>query len=582
MFLSLYYLPEEQPLMPENTPVPGPDPHAGSRGADPVRPRDRRKPRRKWIAGTAAAAVVIAAGIAVPLVLNNDDAEPADAAKVETVVESPAPLPPAPEFTYYNQAGPPAGSPLNAVEPLALNVEATSTGTFLQEGLVGLSLEATDLADPALSGDNPEMVQSLSGLGKPLLRFGGNAVDRRFFWTSTGEPLPGNLKGDKAHPVRAVTPADLERVATLLEAIDGTINLTVDLGHYDPARAADMAGHAARIFGDRLVGITVGNEPNGYPHNGVRDEGWTKDDYLTELKAYADAIYAAAPEVKIIGPGVYTQPWWEPFTKVDLPQEKIFSFHHYPLSVCDGKADPFGEPTLANLMAQRIHDHGDGYREAALEPANAAGLETWITEAGISACPGSNETTKTHASALWAADYALGGAQLGITRMSFHSSLITCTGGPPMSAICTGGEYLQPNGEVNERANFFGLSMVAEMAPGEFLKSAEEGGGLSHAYAVRHDDGSVSVIIINANNPETDAQMEVTLELPGRPLTAAMSQMTGPSYASEDGTLIDGQRAEPGPVAERLTLPGFEYGSPTQTFSLTAGTVTVLNFQLQP
>ncbi|MEB7505115.1 hypothetical protein [Arthrobacter koreensis] len=569
--------------MPENTPLPGP----GSRPV-PAEPdgtlrsrRGSRKKRSRWIAGGAAAVLVIAAGVAVPLTLN-DEGEPAGAAGVKVIEDQPDPLPPAPEFTYYNQVGPPAGSPLNAVESLSLQVGAETSGTSLPEGLVGLSLEATDLADPALSGDNPEMVQALSGLGKPLLRFGGNAVDRRFFWTSAGEPLPGNLKGDKAHPVRAVTPADLERVATLIEAVDGTVNLTVDLGNYDPARAADMAGHAARIFGDRLAGITVGNEPNGYPTNGLRDPSWTSDDYLVELKAYAEAIYAAAPEVKIIGPGVYTQPWWEPFTKVDLPQEKIFSFHHYPLSVCDGKADPYGEPTLANLVSQRIHDHGNGYREAALEPASAAGLETWITEAGVSACPGSNETTKTHASALWAADYALSGAEMGISRLSYHSSLITCTGGPPMSAICTGGDYLQPDGTVNERANYFGLSMVAEMAPGDFLQREENGGGLSHSYAVHHEDGSISVVIINANNPETDAQMEVNLELPARPLTAAMSQLTGPSYASEDGTLIDGGRTEAVPVAERLTLPGFEYGSTSQKFALTAGTVTVLNFTFQP
>ncbi|WP_404320295.1 hypothetical protein [Arthrobacter luteolus] len=569
--------------MPENSPLPGPESRPASAEPDaPLRARrGSRKKRNRWIAGGAAAALVIAAGVAVPLVLD-DDSEPADAAGVTVIEDRPDPLPSAPEFTYYNQIGPPPGSPLNPVEPLSLKVDAETSGTNLPEGLVGLSLEATDLADPALSGDNPEMVQTLTGLGKPLLRFGGNAVDRRFFWTSAGEPLPGNLKGDKAHPVRAVTPADLERVATLLEAVDGTINLTVDLGNYDPARAADMAAHASRIFGGRLAGITVGNEPNGYPTNGLRDPSWTSDDYLTELKAYADAIYAAAPEVKIIGPGVYTQPWWEPFTQVDLPQEKIFSFHHYPLSVCDGKADPYGEPIMENLVSQRIHDHGNGYREAALEPANAAGLETWITEAGVSACPGSNETTKTHASALWAADYALSGAEMGISRLSYHSSLITCQGGPPMSAICTGGEYLQPDGTVDERANYFGLSMVAEMAPGQFLQREENGGGLSHTYAVHHEDGSVSVVIINANNPETDAQMEVTLELPARPLTAAMSQMTGPSFASEDGTMIDGGRGEAVPVAERLTLPGFEYGSTTQKFALTAGTVTVLNFTFQP
>ncbi|MBD7994452.1 hypothetical protein H9639_03995 [Arthrobacter sp. Sa2CUA1] len=532
-------------------------------------------------AGTAAV-LLAAGGISIPLLLDDSAAAPAPVpAEPETTAVAETPLPPEPVFTYYNQIGPPEGSPLTAVEPLALTVGTQKTGTSLTDGLVGLSLEATDLADPAMSGENPEMVQSLTGLGKPLLRFGGNAVDRRFFWTSAGEPVPSNLTGDKAHPVRAVTPADLERVNTLLLAVDGSINLTVDLGHYDPARAADMAAHASRIFGDRLAGITVGNEPNGYASNGLRDSKWTVDDYLTELKAYAQAIYAAAPEVKIIGPGVYEQSWWAPFASVDLPQEKIFSFHHYPLSSCDGAKDPGGAPVLANLMSQNIHDHADRYRGAALEPASAAGLETWITETGVSACPGSNETTKTHASALWAADYAISGAQLGISRLSFHSSLITCKGGPPMSAICTGGEYLQPNGAVDERANYYGLSMIAEMQPGEFLAVEETGGGLSHAYAVRHADGSVSVVLVNANNPETDAQLSVSLKLPGRPLTAAMSQLTGSSYASEDSTLIDGQLTEAVPVSERLTLPGFAYGSETQDFVLTAGTVTVLNFTFQ-
>nr|WP_231707558.1 hypothetical protein [Arthrobacter sp. zg-Y919] len=530
--------------------------------------------RRSRILAGFAGLTVVAAAVTVPLVLNEDSEPVGTAVNVATR----AALPPAPAFTYYEQAGPPAGSPLNPVEPLTLNVAAETTGTSLPAGLIGLSLEATDLADPALSGDNPEMVQSLSGLGQPLLRFGGNAVDRRFFWTSTGEAIPGNLKGDIAHPVRAVTPADLERVKTLLDAVDATINLTVDLGNYDPDRAADMTFHAARIFGDRLVGITVGNEPNGYASNGLRDSDWDVEDYLGELKAYADAMYQAAPEVRIVGPGVYSESWWEPFAQVDLPQQKVLSFHHYPLSSCDGANDPSGEPILANLMSQNIHDRADHYRGEGLKPARAAGLETWITETGVSACPGSNETTKTHASALWAADYAISAAKLGVSRLSFHSSLLTCKGGPPMSAICTGGEYLQPNGAVDERANFFGLSMIAELQPGDFLASTEAGGGLSHSYSVLHADGSISVVLINSNNPETDAQMPVNLKLPGRPLTAAMTQMSGASYAAEDSTMIDGQKVEAVSVTERLTMPGFTYGSETQEVALTAGTVTVLNF----
>ncbi|MCC3293067.1 hypothetical protein LJ756_00330 [Arthrobacter sp. zg-Y411] len=541
-------------------------------------PGERRNSRRKKVlAGAAALAVAAAAAVVVPVLLDGDEAPAAGPTGATFSVEAAPTLPPAPEFSYYQQMGPPEGSPLNPVAPLSVKIAAETTGTFLPDGLVGLSLEATDLADPSLSGDNPEMVESLSGLGRPLLRFGGNAVDRRFFWTSAGEAIPGNLKGDKAHPVRAVTPADLQRVNTLLEAVDGEIALTVDLGNYDPARAADMAKAATAAFGERLTGITVGNEPNGFAKTGLRGSGYGIPDYLTELKAYAEAIYAVAPEVPIIGPGTYESAWWKAFAETPLPQERILSFHHYPLSSCEG-ADPLGKPVMPNLTNRYIHDHANDFRGEALKPALANGLQTWIPETGVSACPGSNETTKTHASALWSADYALSAAQLGISRVSFHSSLITCTGGPPMSAICIGGEYLQPNGRVDERANYYGLSMVAEMPAGDFLKVETASGELTYPYAIRHADGSISVVVVNNHNPETDAQSQVTLELPGKALTGTMSQMTGPAYGAQDGTLIDGAPAEGTPAAERLTVPGFAYGSSTQTFPLTAGTVTVLNF----
>ena len=557
--------------------VPGPaDPDA----AGPRR-TNRRTGRRGLVLGGLATAAALAAGAALfPLL--SDGGEPSAAAPTGTPVayDTEAPLPPAPEVAFYAQDGPPAGSPLEPVQPWTVQVAGRTTGTVLPENLVGLSLEATDLADPALSGENAQMVQALQGLGKPLLRFGGNAVDRRFFWTSADEPVPATLTGDEAHPVRAVTPQDLARVATLLEAVDGRVALTVDLGTYDPARAADMARHAAEAFGSRLVGITVGNEPNGYAKTGLRGADYGVEQYLQELRAYATAIHEVAPEVPIIGPGTYSESWWGPFAAADLPQQKILSLHHYPLSVCDGKADPQGEPVMANLINPVIHDRAQDYRTQALAPGRENGLATWITETGQSACPGSNETTKTHASALWAADYALSGAELGIGALSFHSSLITCQGGPPMSAICTGGPYLQPNGEVDRRANYYGLSMVAEIQPGDFLVTEADGGGLAYAYSVRHSDGSISVALINQNDPQTAAQTQVTLQLPGRALAGTMTQMTGAAFSSEDTTTIDGGRTEPVPAAERLSVPGFAYGEMTQTFPLTAGTVTVLHYTL--
>lgn len=488
------------------------------------------------------------------------------------------PLPPAPAVTYYSQAGPPAGSPQVPVDALNVTVGRDKTGTSLPEGIVGLSLEATDLADTSLRGDNAEMVGLLTGLGKAHIRFGGSSVDRRMFWTSAGEPVPSKLKGDKPRPVRAVTPADFQRINTLLVAADAKISLTVDLGNFDPARAADMAKYGAEIFGARLVSITVGNEPNGFPTSGVRPSAWGLKDYLGELKEYAEAIHKVAPDVPLLGPGAYSEAWWEPFVKNSTPQQKILSFHHYPLTSCDAK-DPESAPTMANLVSARMHERTLAYQRAALDVARSAGLQVWISETGISACDGANPTSRTHASALWSVDYVLGSAQNGIQRLAFHSSLLTCTGGPPLSPICSGGAYLKPNGIMNERAPYFGLAMAASLGTGDFLKLEQSGGGLSFAYALQQADGSTSVVIVNENDPEKDAQVNVQLTLPGRPLTGTMSQLTGSSFAAQDETKIDGVQAAPVPVAERATFEGFSYGSRIQKFKLTAGTATILNFR---
>ncbi|MGK3958115.1 hypothetical protein ACLKOZ_18205 [Arthrobacter sp. R4] len=494
-----------------------------------------------------------------------------------TVVPSRS-LPPAPLVTYYEQVGPPEGSPLQKVEPLTIRVTEQETGTALPQGMTGISLEATDLADPLLSAENASLVELLTEVGGPVLRFGGNAVDRRFFWTSTGEAIPSNYTGDKAHPVRAVGPKDLTRLNKLLEAADARVALTVDLGHYNPERAADMVKNASAILGDRLLSVTVGNEPNGFGTNGVRPGGYTPEDFVKELKAYAKAIHAVAPDVPMAGPGTYSEAWWRPFIAADIPQKKIFTFHNYPLYSCDGSVDPKASPTLANLMSPLMHERGEIYQKAALEAAKEAGLETWLPETGIAACPGSNQTSRTHASALWTADYVLNAAKLGITRIGFHSSLQTCTGGPPMSVLCSGGPYLKPTGEYTAHANFFGLAMVSDLEGGKFLELQSSGGGLVYNYALKNADGSTTVVVVNQNDPKAAAQTEVTLTLPRQPVTGTMAQLTGPSYQAEKETLIDGTDTGPQPVSQRLTFPGFKYGSTEQSIALTAGTVTVLNF----
>lgn len=547
----------------------------------PARTRSRKSRKKAaWLvaSGATVAALAVTAFVAPSLLAD-------DPAPVATV-QAPKPTPArtyAPVTNFYKQAGPPAGSPLQAVAPQTVTVSGDKVGTKLSASQIGLSLESTDLADPLLSADNASVVSLLQGLGKPILRFGGNSVDRRFFWTSTGEALPSGYVGTKTLPARAVGPDDFKRINALLENADAYISLSVNLGDYNPARAADLAKYGTQIFGKRLVAITLGNEPNGFAPNAVlahalRPNGYTAADFGKEAKAYADAMFKVAPNVPISGPGTYAADWASAWIDLDFKQKKILTFHNYPLTGCTtGLAAD--NPTMANLMAANTHSRSIDYHSAFVKKGNAANIPIWVDETGISACLGSNETTKTHASSLWSADYALGSAQVGVSQLDFHSSLITCTGGPPMSAVCFDGAYLQPTGTMEPRANYFGLSMVASIGGGDFLKLKNDGGGLAYSYALQQADGSTTVVLINENDPEKAAQTKVTLKLPNIPATATMTQMTGSSYASQDTTQIDGQGSAPVSKDKRPSPMGFKPGKQTQTFPLTAGTVTVMNFK---
>lgn len=534
--------------------------------------------KKAWIISGSAAAVLLAAtAIVVPPLLDGAD-DTATPTVTQTIV-TPAPERNYPAATnFYEQPGPPSGSPLTAVAPQTLTIGNELVGSSLSSSQIGLSLEATDLADPNLNADNASFVEILRGLGKPVIRFGGNAVDRRFFWTSSNEPIPSNYVGDKAHPVRSAGPEDLKRIKGMLDAADAYVTLSVDLGHYDPERAADMVKHGAEIFGNRLAAVTIGNEPNGFGDGDMREGKYTVDDFVKEATAYADAIYKVAPHVPISGPGTFSANWVAPWISLPVKQPKVLTFHHYPLTGCTtGKAED--APTMGNLLARNTHDRSIEYNKTFVDKGNAAGMAVWIPETGISACTGSNETTKTYASALWSADYALSSAQSGIQQTAFHSSMITCKGGPPMSAVCAEGDYLKPTGVMDVRANYYGMSMVASIGAGEFLKVENDGGGLAYAYAIKKDDGGTTVVFVNENDPTAAAQTEVTLKLPNIPATATMTQMTGASYSAQDGVLIDGKPAAPVEDSKRPAPMGFKAGQQTQTFPLTAGTVTIMNFK---
>lgn len=136
---------------------------------------------------------------------------------------------------------------------IVLTLQRNHPGKEFAPGTIGLSVEARELATSDLSARDRPLVDMMRQLGPGVLRIGGNSLDSSW-WTSANEPAPAWAKS-------VVVPTDVVRLRTLLKATGWRTILGVDLGHFDPTRAANEAQVAEGILGSGILGFEIGNEP---------------------------------------------------------------------------------------------------------------------------------------------------------------------------------------------------------------------------------------------------------------------------------------------------------------------------------
>lgn len=411
-------------------------------------------------------------------------------------------------------------------------------GTSLNDDNIGISFEATELADPRWDPDVGNLDEMLQTLGKPGLRFGGNLLDRKIFWSSTGEKAP---KGKVL-----ITPQDLERVMKTVQKIDAKVTLGIPLGAFDPERGADMAKHAVEIFGANLVGVSIGNEPNGYtvdarPGLRLRDPAaWNEQQYINQVRSYFEAIDAAVePEVPIIGPGVFDGSWMSAFLAAEIPNIAALSQHYYATYECSSAAVPGRGPEWQNLLDDVVASSSSKMFGIGLAKAKSANVPLWVEETGSTSCPGTNNTSRTHATALWTVNHIFSAAQQGVTRMNMHSMLGACRGGAPMSVVCSAeGKGKKGHGAILAQPNYLAMRLAHFSAGGQFLKVGAAGDSNIKAYAVRGENDVISLTIVNENNATKYSANLVEIFLPKHYRATSAAQIHAPANNSIERTKL--------------------------------------------
>lgn len=348
---------------------------------------------------------------------------------------------------------------------VSLKVETDKLGNSFQPGAVGLSIEARELGTTNLSASHYRLVRMMRLLGPSLLRIGGNSVDLSW-WTSSGEPPP-------SWATNVVTPADVGALHGLLRATGWRVLLGVNLGHFEPARAADEARVAKAILGSELAGVEIGNEPDdfGGVKQDLRTPTYGTPEYLREAEAYDQALGEAG--VAVYGPALSETRWLSRMGS-SLSMYGMLTQHYYPTGGCPNSPAPstlVAAPSASGLLSPIVRQ-GEDEVLGVLRGVSLQTGRTWlIGETNVAACGNEPNAGPQLASALWALDWSLRAVSAGIAGLSFHSQFGRC-GSFGESPVCGVNGQAVRLGDLQAQPEYYGLLAARQLEGGKFVPTS--------------------------------------------------------------------------------------------------------------
>lgn len=182
--------------------------------------------------------------------------------------------------------------------PTGVRIDTRKPGAALDDSMLGLSFDTAALAEPQLlTAESPQLIGLLHGLGQHgVLRFGGRSL-RDTLWQRDG----GTVKAPYKHSVSA---SDIDRLANLVDSIGWQVIYGLDIGHGNPARAADEAGYVYSRIGKRVLAFELGDAPDRYASDGLRPRDYNAAAASAEWLRYATAVRHRVPGAALAGPGI--------------------------------------------------------------------------------------------------------------------------------------------------------------------------------------------------------------------------------------------------------------------------------------
>ncbi|GIM91152.1 glycosyl hydrolase family 79 C-terminal domain-containing protein [Paractinoplanes toevensis] len=415
----------------------------------------------------------------------------------------------------------------NVGAAVTVSVDSAHPGGRLAADAVGLSFEMRELGIGNLDPAKGNMTQLMRTLGPSNLRIGGNTLDRDTLWVPAGQTPPDPKP---AWVEDIVTPNDLKRLRSLLDATNWKAEVGVNVGRWDPALAADQVRTMDRILGKRLVAVECGNEPDQWEGKALRPPGFAYPQYHADWSACADVVGHG----RIAGPDTAgtSSSWASSLAADEHARMSMLTVHQYA-SGPDITIDRMLAPGQITAQLKAVSSN--------LAAATANGLPMRVDEANSAYSGGVDGVSNKYASALWVIDYGLSMAQAGMAGVNIHGGLGVCN--DPIwngkfqryTPICASSKAYELAQQYKVMPIYYGIWMTRQLGSGRFLPVTVNSTNNISAYAVKGNDGRTRIAVVQKDT----APAEITLAVGGRDRAASVLAMTGTGLDQEATTIQD-------------------------------------------
>ena len=396
-----------------------------------------------------------------------------------------------------------------------ITLNASPQVVRINPDFIGLSYEKSALSLRLFTDENHELVSLFKNLGGGVLRIGGNQVDRTN-WNAHG---PG-------HQSKSISPSDIDRLARFANLAGWTVIYGINLATNTPANAADEAAYVAKALGNQLAGFEIGNEPDLYHKNGLRDPSYDYENFKTEWETFASSIRSRINDVRFMGPAATTKAtnYAVPFAKDEAGKFSLLTHHYYrangqlPTSTIDLLLQP--DPNLASIL--------DVLKITSQSSAHPVPFR--VAECNSFYNGGAPGVSNGFGTALWGIDFLFLNLEAGSSGVNFHGG----GDGPGYTAIAN-----DPSGQVDGvRPLYYAMFIFSKFAHGTLIPTTVAGDSSNvSTYAIKSDDGSYWILILNKDRTNS---VDARVGLPSMLSKADVSPLEASSLDAISGYRFSG------------------------------------------